>query len=99
MEITGRLLEILPIQTGEGKNGGVWKKQDIILEIEGTDATLPKKLCVGVWNDRIVPDLAEGSTLKVSFDIDSREYNNRWYTNLWASEISEVPEMMLKNVA
>ena len=86
MEITGKLLEILPIQTGEGKNGSVWKKQDIILQIEGTDATVPKKLCVGLWNDRIT-DLIEGSTLKVSFEIDSKEHNNRWYTNLWASGV------------
>ena len=87
MEIIGKLVELLPIQTGEGKNGGVWKKQDIILEIEGTDATLPKKLCVALWNDRINPDLSEGSTLKVSFEIDSREHNSRWYTNLWASDV------------
>jgi len=87
MEIIGRLVEILPVQTGEGRNGGVWKKQDIILEVEGNDTTLPKKLCVGLWNDRIVPDLSEGSILKVAFEIDSREYNNKWYTNLWGSNV------------
>ena len=87
MEITGKLVEILPIQTGEGKNGSVWKKQNIILEMEGTDVTFPRKLCVGLWNDKIIPDLLEGSTLKVSFEIDSKEYNNRWYTNLWASNV------------
>jgi len=87
MEIIGKLIEILPIQTGEGKNGGVWKKQDIILEIEGTDATVSKRLCFALWNDRINPDLMEGSTLRVSFEIDSREHNSKWYTNLWAREV------------
>jgi len=99
MEIIGKLLEILPIQTGEGKNGSVWKKQNIILELDGTDATASKKLCVGLWNDKINYDLVEGSTLKVSFDIDSREHNNRWYTNLWAREVEGVSEMLLMNVA
>jgi hypothetical protein len=70
------LLQILPIQSGEGKNG-VWKKQDIILEIDGG-----KKLCIGLWNDKIISDLMEGSMLKVSFEIDSREYNEKWFTNL-----------------
>ncbi len=81
MEITGRLIQVLPIQTGEGKNGSVWKKQDIILEIVGTDATVSRKLCIVLWNDRIISDLVEGSTLKVYFEIESREYNDRWYTN------------------
>jgi hypothetical protein len=99
MEVTGKLVELLPIQTGEGKNGSVWKKQDIILEIGGTDANVSKKLCVGVWNDKINYDLVEGTTLKVSFEIDSKEYNNRWYTNLWAREVEGVSEMLLMNVA
>ena len=87
MEIIGKLIELLPIQTGEGKNGSVWKKQNIILEVEGTETTLPKKLCVALWNDKINYDFVEGSTLKVSFEIDSKEYNSRWYTNLWASNV------------
>jgi hypothetical protein len=87
MEVTGKLVEILPIQTGEGKNGSVWKKQDIILEIEGTDAAASKKLCVALWNDKINYELSEGSILKVSFEIYCKEFNSRWYTNLWASNV------------
>ena len=45
MELTGKLTQVLPIQSGEGKNG-IWKKQEIILEIEGTP---PKKVCVRLW--------------------------------------------------
>jgi hypothetical protein len=84
MEISGKLIQVLPIQTGEGKNG-IWKKQDIILEIDGG-----KKLCVGLWNDKIISDLMEGSMLKVSFEIDSREYNNKWYTNLRGWKVEEL---------
>jgi len=95
MEVTGKLIGILPIQTGEGKNG-VWKKQDIILEIDG-DSSFPKKLCVSFWNDRIISDLMEGSMLKVFFEIDSREYNDKWYTNLRGVKVEEVSEMGLMN--
>jgi hypothetical protein len=83
MEITGKLIRILPIQSGEDRNG-VWKKQDIILELDGTPV---RKLCIGLWNDKIISDLVEGSTLKVSFDIDSREYSGKWYTNLRALKV------------
>ena len=88
MEVTGKLIQLLPLQTGEGKNG-TWKKQDMILEMEGTP---PKKLCMGMWNDKIVPDLTEGAMLKVSFEIESREYNNKWYTNLRAWRVEEISE-------
>ena len=95
MEVTGKLIQVLPVQTGDGKNG-VWKKQDIILELDG-DSSFPKKLCVGFWNDRITPDLMEGSMLKIFFEIDSREYNDKWYTNLRGVKIEEVSEIGLKN--
>jgi len=95
MEVTGRLIQVLPLQSGEGKNG-VWKKQEIILELDG-DTSIHKKLCVGFWNDRIITDLIEGSMLKVLFEIDSREYNDKWYTNLRGWKVEEVPEMGLKN--
>ena len=78
------------MQTGEGKNG-IWKRQDIILELESDTSTLPpKKLCVGLWNDKIIPDMVEGFMLKVSFEIDSREYNNKWFTNLKAWKVEEL---------
>ena len=94
MEITGKLIQILPIQTGEGKNG-VWKKQDIILEFEQTPS---KKLCIGFWNDKINTALMEDSMLKVSFEIDSREYNDKWYTNLRGLKVEEISEMGLKDI-
>jgi hypothetical protein len=49
MHITGKLLTLLPLQTGKGKNGD-WKKQDLI--IEAGDA-FPKKICISVWGDKI----------------------------------------------
>ena len=86
MEVTGRLIQVLPLQTGQGKNGE-WRKQDIILE---TEENPPKKLCIGFWNDKINSDLIEGSTLKVSFEIDSREYNEKWFTNLRGWKLEEL---------
>ena len=86
MEITGKLIQILPIQSGEGRNGE-WKKQEIILELDGAPS---RKLCIGLWNDKIISDVTEGSMLKVSFEIESREYNGKWYTNLRGWKVEEV---------
>ena len=87
MQITAKIVQVLPIQTGAGKNGA-WKKQDVIFEMEGT---YPKKVCISVWNDKIDENqLQIGNTLKVDFDVESREYNGRWYNDLKAWKIEPV---------
>ena len=87
MQLTAKLLTLLPIQTGKGKNGE-WKKQDLIVE---TGDTYPKKICVSVWGDKINHSvLVVGNELKIDIDVESREYNGRWYTDVKASKIELV---------
>ncbi len=84
MEVKGRLVKVLPVQTGQGKNGE-WKKQDFIIEVEGT---YPKKVCITAWGDKInVASLMEGSMVSASIDIESREFNGKWYTNVTAWKV------------
>jgi len=86
MQITAKLIQKLPLQTGQGKNGE-WKKQEIIVE---TDGQYPKKICIAFWGDKINDSqLQIGNTIKVDFDIESREFNGRWYTDVkaWKTEI------------
>ncbi len=84
MQLTAKLVQLLPLQTGAGKNGP-WKKQDIIVETEGQ---YPKKVCVSIWGDKINESLLQtGSQLTISFDVESREYNGRWYTDVKAWKI------------
>lgn len=84
MQITARLVQLLPLQTGTGKNGQ-WKKQDIIVE---TDGQYPKKICISVWGDKInESQLKPGNRLKIDFDVESREFNGRWYTDVKAWKI------------
>lgn len=84
MQLTAKLVQLLPLQTGTGKNGE-WKKQDIIVE---TDGQYPKKVCISIWGDKIAGNqLIIGNTLSISFDVESREYNSRWYTDVKAWKI------------
>ncbi len=84
MQLTARLVQVLPLQTGNGKNGE-WKKQDIIVE---TDGQYPKKICVAIWGDKINNcPLQEGINLTIDFDVESREFNGRWYTDVKAWKI------------
>jgi hypothetical protein len=84
MELSGRLIQFLPVQTGQGKNG-TWKKQEFVLE---TGDTYPKKVCIAVWGDKIdMNKFKTGETLTVSFDVESREYNGKWYTDVKAWKV------------
>lgn len=85
MDISGKIIQFLPAQTGQGKNGP-WKKQEFILE---TGDTYPKKICIAVWGDKIdLSSIKPGDMVDVSFDVESREYNGRWYTDVKAWKVS-----------
>jgi hypothetical protein len=85
MDISGKIIQLLPVQTGQGKNG-TWKKQEFILE---TGDNYPKKVCIAVWGDKIdMGSFKTGDLVDVSFDVESREYNGRWYTDVKAWKIA-----------
>ncbi len=81
LKITGTVKEILEEQSGEGKNGP-WRKQDFVLETEGQ---YPRPVCITQWGENIEKfGVQEGETLTAHIDIQSREYNGRWYTDVKA---------------
>ncbi len=87
MQLTGKLVQVLPAQSGQGKNG-TWKKQDIVIETEGQ---YPKKVCISIWGDKADERILKpGNNLKIDFDVESREYNGRWYTDVkaWKVELA-----------
>ena len=85
MDISGKLVQVLPEQSGDGKNGR-WVKCDFVIE---TQEKYPKKVCLTAWSDLVetVKGINPETDIKVSFDISSREYNGRWYTDVKAWKI------------
>ena len=87
MEISGKIVRVLPEKTGQSARGP-WRKQDYILE---TQSQYPKQICFMVWGDKIDEfGIQEGQELQVSIDIESREYNERWYTDVKAWKVAPV---------
>ena len=79
MEITGTIFQILHEETGEGRNGP-WKKQSFILE---TEDQYPRKVCITAWGDKIdLKSFRENEKVTASINIESREFNERWYTDV-----------------
>jgi hypothetical protein len=86
MELTGTVIALLPEVTGQGKNG-MWRKQEFILEIP---SQYPKKVCISLWGDKIdQAGLAINETVTASIDVESREYNSRWYTEVRAWKVEK----------
>ena len=84
MQITAKLIQILPLQSGVSRNGE-WKKQDIVVE---TTERFPKKICISIWGDKVQPSqLKTGNMFTIDFDVESREFNGRWYTDVKAWKI------------
>ena len=85
MEINGKIIKLLSEQSGESAKGP-WRKQEYILE---TDGQYPKKVCFMAWSDKIDEfAIKEGESLVVSVDLESREYNGRWYTDVKAWKVT-----------
>lgn len=80
LSITGRLIKVLPRQTGDGAKGK-WFKQEFAIE---TLDQYPKKVCFSAWGDHcdLIADLKKDEEVTVSFNVESHEYNERWYTEL-----------------
>ncbi|GHT04048.1 hypothetical protein AGMMS49525_09970 [Bacteroidia bacterium] len=87
MQLTARLVQILPVVTGQGANGE-WRRQEFIVE---TDGQYPKKVCFGFFGDRInVNQYPVGSMLAVDFDLESRQGTqggDRWFTSARAWKV------------
>jgi hypothetical protein len=85
MELTGKIVQILPEKSGTSARG-TWRKQEFVIEIPGD---YPKMVCFMVWGDRIDQfQIREGQEITVSVDIESREYNGRWYTDVKAWKVT-----------
>ena len=86
MDITGKIIAVLPERGGTSKTGNEWKMQEYVLE---THEQYPKKICFNVFGaDKIAQfNIQAGEELTVSFDINAREYQGRWYNDIRAWKV------------
>lgn len=85
-EIKGKVLKVLPEQVGTGKKGP-WIKQEFVIETPGD---YPKKVCFVTFGEtlnKILSELYTNQEVIVSYNLESREYNERWYTEARAWKI------------
>ena len=87
MELIGKVIQKLPEVGGNSKSGNAWRKLEFIVE---TGGQYPKKVCVSLWGDKIDQfPLQQGDQVTLSIDVESREYNGRWYTEVKAYKVDK----------
>lgn len=88
---TGKVLQILPEIKGTSARGE-WKKQDFV--IETAEEQFPKKICFTLFNDKngTFDKIKPNMDVEVSFSIESREYNEKWFHNINAFRVEQVQQ-------
>lgn len=92
MEIQGRVIEVMPIQSGVGKNSGrEWSSQEFIIEYN-ENTQYPRNACLRIFGaDRIAEiNIQQGEYVNVNFDVESSKYMERWYTRLNAYRVTRI---------
>lgn len=87
MEIVGKVIQILPTQSGTGSNGKAWELAQFVIE---TQEQYPRKVCIDMFgSDRIKNNpVSIDQVVTVSYDLESREFNGRWYTSVRAWKVT-----------
>ena len=87
MDLTGRIIAVLPAQSGvSARSGNSWMSQDYVIEVPGQ---YPKRCVFRVFGeDRIRQfNIQNGEDLTVQFDIDAHEYQGRWFNDVRAYNV------------
>lgn len=107
LQIKGKIQQILKPESGVSRIGKDWKKQEFILE---SNEQFPKKICFSILNDKLslLEKVKPGDEVEVFFNLESRDYNGKWYHNInvWKlekvssdqSQPEPIPEYRLEDI-
>lgn len=90
MELTGKIIQVMEARSGVSKSSGnSWKSQDYLIE---THEQYPHKMLFNVFGEDKISQFAinAGDEVTVSFDINCREYNGRWFNDIRAWKVEHV---------
>ena len=81
MEVRGKLIKMLDLETGTSKAGKEWQKQSMVID---TGGEFNNEICVSAFGDKLkqMNKLEIGMEVSVLCNVYSREYNGRYYHNI-----------------
>jgi len=89
MQVKGTIQQILKVESGTSKAGKEWKKQNFVVV---TDDQFPKTVCITLFGDKmsLLYPFSEGMEVEVSINIESIEFNSKWFHNVTGWKIDSV---------
>lgn len=88
MDFEGRVIACLGETSGTSKTGKPWKKKEWVVETFGQ---YPRKVKLQCFNDRVDQlNIENGKDYVFSIDLESREFNGRWYTDVSVFRVTEM---------
>ena len=87
MHIIGKVIQKLDIQSGtSATTGKTWQSLTFIIE---TIENYPRKVAIELFGEQRIKDnpVEIDQVYTISFDLESREFNGRWYTSARAWKI------------
>ena len=96
MELTGRVVKLLPIQHGVSQStGNEWARQDFLFGFyESGDSIFEKRIKLDILNDKINElSLQEGDQIKVRVGLTCREYpqgSGKYFNDIRTGDITVI---------
>jgi hypothetical protein len=88
MNLQGKLIQVTNPESGTSKAGKDWIKCQAIIE---TDGQYPKKIAITIMKESLINDVTSkrlGEVISLECNIESREHNGNWYTDISAWKIN-----------
>ena len=82
MEVKGKLVKKLAVESGISKSEKVWKKQTVVID---TGGEFNNEIAVSAFGDEKLESLDKlevGMKVKILCNVYSREYNGRYFHNI-----------------
>ncbi len=93
MDFQGKIIAILQPREGVSKSSNTpWKVQSYVIENHDQNSQYPRKMCFDVFGDDKIQqfNIQMGEELNVSFDIDARQWQDRWFNSIRAWKVERV---------
>ncbi len=86
LKIRATITEKFDAVTGTNSNGD-WKKTEFLCV---TDGDYPKTISFVVWKEKVADFIRKGNVYDVYINIESKEHNGNYYTNVTAYKVDVV---------
>lgn len=99
MELTGKIIQVLEARSGVSKSSGnSWKVQEYVLE---TQEQYPHRMLFSIFGEDKIAQAAinPNDEVTVSFDINCREFNGRWFNDIRAWKVEHVSAVQAAQTA